>query len=122
MVEAIGNIHDNPEMMEGEQMSYFNISVMAHNDAICRRAEDAINSMIDMIRENGGQIWIQSKNNKEHYYTLTDHISLNYYVPIPDDAVQVEISDIHALCKEDGIEKPYFGYAKRHNYIRREEG
>ena len=49
-------------------MSYFNISVMAHNDAICRRAESAINSLIDMVRENGGKIWIQSKDNKEDYY------------------------------------------------------
>lgn len=58
----------------------FNISTMAHNDAICRRAEAAINSIIDMVKENGGKAWIQSKSNKEHYYELTDHISLNFYV------------------------------------------
>ena len=34
-------------------MYSFNISTMTHNDAICRRAETAINSIIDMVKENG---------------------------------------------------------------------
>lgn len=63
-------------------MSYFNISAAAHNNAICKNAEDAINAMLDLVKENGGKIWIQSKDNEEHYYEITGHISLNYFVPI----------------------------------------
>ena len=66
-------------------MYSFSISTMAHNDAICRRAEDAINSLFDMVKENGGKVWIQSKSNKEHYYELTDHVSLNFYVLSSDE-------------------------------------
>ena len=66
-------------------MYTFNISTMAHNDAICRQAEVAINSLFDMVKENGGKVWIQSKSNKEHYYELTDHVSLNFYVMSSED-------------------------------------
>ena len=83
------------------RMSMFNISVSAHNNAICKNAEDAINSMIDLVKEHGGKVWIQSKDNKEHYYEFTGHISLNYYVPIPDYAVRVDYVPICDDCEED---------------------
>lgn len=82
-------------------MSYFNISVAAHNNAICKKAEDAINSMIDLVKEHGGKVWIQSKDNKEHYYEFTGHISLNYYVPIPDYAVKIDFVPIRDHDRED---------------------
>lgn len=72
-------------------MSITNMSIMAHNEAICRRAEASINGMIDLVKEHGGKIWIQSTSNKEHYYELTEHISLNFYIIMPDGSVRIDI-------------------------------
>lgn len=76
------------------------LSIMAHNDSICRQAENAINRMIDAVKENGGQIWIQSKSNKEHYYELTEHISLNFFMMTSDDSFRAKISDISDSSEE----------------------
>jgi hypothetical protein len=61
-------------------MSWNIISAMAHDDAICRDVEKALNRLIDTVKESGGKCWLQSKENKEHYYELTDHVSLCFYV------------------------------------------
>lgn len=65
------------------------ISKMAHNEAVCRQAENAINALIDMVKAEGGMCWIQSRENKEHYYKLTDHISICCFAP----AVKIEMEE-----------------------------
>lgn len=63
-------------------MSWNIISSTVHNDAICRSIEKDLNRLIDSVKESGGKIWLQSKENKEHYYELTDNVSLCFYVPV----------------------------------------
>lgn len=58
------------------------ISKIAHNEAVCRQAENAINALIDMVEREGGCCWIQSKENPEHCYKLTDHISICYFASV----------------------------------------
>lgn len=55
---------------------------MAHNDAVCRRAEDAINALVAIVKEDGGMVWLQSQKNKEHCYMLTDPISICFAAPV----------------------------------------
>lgn len=71
-------------------MNITNMSIMAHNEAVCRRAEATINEMLDLVKEHGGKIWIQSQNNKEHFYEITDHISLNFYMFTPEDSIIID--------------------------------
>ncbi len=57
------------------------ISSFAHDDAICRRIENSLNSLIDAVKQSGGMVWIQSKENKEHFYKLTDYVSVGFFTP-----------------------------------------
>lgn len=75
-------------------MNITTMSVMAHNEAICRKAEAAINDMLDLVKEHGGKIWIQSKNNKEYYYEITEHVSLNFYMLTPEGSVVIDVPSL----------------------------
>lgn len=57
------------------------ISCMAHDEAICKRIESQLNSLIDSVKSAGGSVWIQSKENKEHFYKLTDNVSVCFFAP-----------------------------------------
>lgn len=57
------------------------ISCMAHDEAICKRIENQLNSLIDSVKAVGGSVWIQSKENKEHFYKLTDNVSVCFFAP-----------------------------------------
>lgn len=72
-------------------MNITNMSIMAHNEAVFKKAEAVINEMLEIVKEHGGKIWIQSQNNKEHYYEITEPISLNYYTFMSDDHVRINI-------------------------------
>jgi len=61
---------------------YNYISAMAHNEAIYSNLEKQLNTLINEINSNGGKIWIQSKENKEHYYVLDGEVSINSYTII----------------------------------------
>lgn len=63
-------------------MKWYITSSMAHDDMICRDVEKALNSLIASVKKSGGKCWIQSKENKEHYYELTDHVSLCFFTPV----------------------------------------
>lgn len=54
------------------------ISGMAHNEQICKDIERRLNSLIREINEAGGMIWLQAKSNKEHYYELTEEVSIGF--------------------------------------------
>jgi hypothetical protein len=56
-----------------------------HNQRIHTEIENKLNSLIDEIIASGGKVWIQAKSNKEHYYMLTEEISLYSYQPIKID-------------------------------------
>ena len=47
-----------------------------------RRAEETINSLIDKIHHAGGKIWIQSVDNRDHYYALDSHVGINFFLPV----------------------------------------
>jgi hypothetical protein len=57
------------------------ISCMAHDEAICKRIESQLNSLIDSVKSAGGSVWLQSKENKEHFYKLTDYVSVCFFTP-----------------------------------------
>ena len=54
---------------------------MAHDEAVCKSIEESLNSLIDSVKRSGGKVWLQSTENKEHYYLLTDNVSVNFFVP-----------------------------------------
>ena len=58
------------------------ISKIAHNEAIIRQAEAAINALVDMVKREGGEAWIQSADNPEHFYRLTGRISVSFFAPV----------------------------------------
>lgn len=62
-------------------MPYDVISASVHNHLIAKDVEIALNRLIDAVNESGGTIWLQSKENKEHYYKLTGNVSLGFYIP-----------------------------------------
>lgn len=57
-----------------------NISGMAHDGQICKDIERRLNSLIREINETGGMIWLQAKSNKEHYYELTEEVSIGFMI------------------------------------------
>lgn len=63
-------------------MHLINVTGMAHDEQLCRKAERAINSLFDVVKEAGGKVWIQSRENKEHYYEITENISVCFYKPV----------------------------------------
>lgn len=46
-----------------------------------KECESMLNQFIDFIRNSGGQIWLQDKNNKDLAIKLDRNFSLNYYYP-----------------------------------------
>lgn len=46
-----------------------------------KECESTLNQFIDFIRNSGGQIWLQDKNNKDLAIKLDRNFSLNYYYP-----------------------------------------
>lgn len=56
------------------------ISALAHNDQICKDIEKRLNELIRIINKNDGMIWLQTKSNKEHFYMLTEEVSIGFMV------------------------------------------
>ena len=56
------------------------ISGMAHNEQICKDIERRLNSLIREVNEAGGMIWLQARSNKEHYYELTEEVSIGFAI------------------------------------------
>ena len=54
------------------------ISAIAHNDQICKEIEKRLNALIRDINNADGKIWLQAKSNKEHFYMLTEEVSIGF--------------------------------------------
>lgn len=52
-----------------------------HNHRIIEDIEEKLNKLIEAINEAGGECWIKCKSNKEHYYTLTEPVGIEFYLP-----------------------------------------
>ncbi len=59
-------------------MDAFSFTVI-HNQMIHTEIENKLNSLIRAIIDSGGKVWLQAKSNKEHYYVLTEEVSLCSY-------------------------------------------
>ena len=74
----------------------------AHNGRIAKDIEDKLNSFVEAVNRAGGKCWLQSMSNKEHYYMLTEPVSLNYYMPceMGVSSFEVDVNGVNEIVKE----------------------